>query len=98
MPDSFVINVKQEMPPLIAKIYAAQVADGSCEVYERFIGELLSKNFEPVNILDVGCGPGHVCELLATRLPETQVIGVDLSDTLIEIARQNRKKLPNLMF
>ena len=98
MPDSFVMNVKQEMPPLIAKIYAAQVADGSGEVYERFVGELLSKISEPVNVLDVGCGPGHVCELLATRLRETQVIGVDLSDTLIGIAGRNRKELPNLTF
>ena len=98
MEESFILNVKQEMPPWIAKIYAAQVADGSMEVYERFIDELWSRILDPINLIDVGCGPGHVCELLATRLPQTEVIGVDLSDILIDIARQKRENLRNLSF
>ena len=96
MPDSFIMNVKQEMPPLVAKIYAAQVAEGSREVYERFIDEFLPKIPNPKNLIDVGCGPGHVCELLATRFPEAQFTGIDVSDTLIAIAQQKRKKLSNL--
>ena len=72
MEESFILNVKQEMPPWIAKIYAAQVADGSMEVYERFIDELWSRILDPINLIDGGCGPGHVCELLATRLPQTE--------------------------
>ena len=43
MEESFLLNVKQQMPPWVAKIYAAQVANGSREVYERFIGELLAR-------------------------------------------------------
>ena len=92
------MNVKQEMPPLVAKIYAAQVAEGSREVYERFIDEFLPKIPNPKNLIDVGCGPGHVCELLANRFPEAQFTGIDVSDTLIAIAQQKRKKLSNLNF
>ena len=93
MEESFLLNVKQEMPPWVAKIHAAQVADGSREVYERFIGELLARIPYPCNLIDVVCGPGHNCELLATRLPQAEVVGVDLSDTLIDIARQKRENL-----
>ena len=78
MERSFLIDVKQEMPPWVAKIYAAQVADGSREAYERFIGELLARIPDPCNLIDVGCGPGHICELLATRLPQVEVVGIDL--------------------
>ena len=85
--ESFLLNVKQEMPPWVAKIHAAQVADGSWEVYERFIGELLARIPDPCYLIDVVCGPGHICELLATKFPQAEVVGVDLSDTLIDIAR-----------
>ena len=93
MEESFLLNVKQEMPPWVAKVHAAQVVDGSREVYERFIGELLAGIPDPCNLIDVVCGPGHICELLATRLPQAEVVGVDLSDTLIDIAREKRENL-----
>ena len=93
MEESFLLNVKQEMPPWVAKVHAAQVADGSRGVYERFIGELLARIPDPCNLIDVVCGTGHICELLATRLPQAEVVGVDLSDTLIDIARQKRENL-----
>ena len=60
MEEAFLLNVKQEMPPWVAKIYAAQVADGSREVYERLIGELLARISDPCNLIDVGCGLDHI--------------------------------------
>ena len=61
--ESFLLNVKQEMPSWVAKIYAAQVADGSRVVYERFIDELLSRITDPCDLIDVGYGPSHIYEL-----------------------------------
>ena len=63
MEEAFLLNVKQEMPPWVAKIYAAQVADGSRVVYERFIDELLPRIPDPCDLIDVAYGPGHICEL-----------------------------------
>lgn len=44
-------------------------------------------------VCDVGCGPGHVTRFLAER--HSDVIGLDISSSMIEIAR---KKNPNLAF
>ena len=63
MERSFLIDVKHKMSHWIAKIYAAQVVDGSRVVYERFIDELLSRITDPGDLIDVGYGPGHIYEL-----------------------------------
>jgi trans-aconitate 2-methyltransferase len=39
-------------------------------------------------VLDAGCGSGRVTELLAARLPDGRVIGVDASASMIEAAGQ----------
>ena len=39
-------------------------------------------------VLDAGCGTGRVTKLLLERLPEGRVIGVDLSKSMIEKARE----------
>lgn len=45
------------------------------------------------SILDLGCGPGHKSAYFASR--GYQVTGVDLSDTMIEIAKRS---VPNAAF
>ncbi len=98
MKSAFISDVKQEMPPWIARIYAVQIADGSQVLYERFINELMARMKDVTNLIDVGCGPGHVAELLARKIPGGEVVGVDLSDVLIGIAKQKREPLNNLQF
>lgn len=44
-------------------------------------------------VCDVGCGPGHVTRFLAER--RSDVIGLDLSSSMIAIAREQN---PNLVF
>jgi len=43
-------------------------------------------------VLDLGCGPGHLLE----RLRGASIIGVDLSDTLLEMARQRVRHRPEV--
>lgn len=38
-------------------------------------------------VLDVGCGDGYVTRLIAARLPDGTIIGVDASPRMIEVAR-----------
>jgi SAM-dependent methyltransferase len=53
---------------------------------------------EDENILDVGCGSGWLCKLLAQRVTEGRVVGADVSDEMIRLARRACADLPNTMF
>lgn len=50
------------------------------------------------NILDVGCGSGWLCKMLAGQLTEGRVVGMDVSDEMIRLARKACADLPNAMF
>lgn len=39
-------------------------------------------------ILDVGCGPGDLAAMLSERLPEARIAGLDLSPSMVELARR----------
>jgi SAM-dependent methyltransferase len=51
---------------------------------------------EPIAIaLDIGCGAGELVERLARDAPSRRIIGVDLSERLIEVARARTAGLAN---
>ena len=50
------------------------------------------------NILDVGCGAGWLVRMLAERVPEGRVIGMDISDEMVRRARRNYVDVENAMF
>lgn len=64
--------------------------------------ELLSSyKFKPTAIvLDVGCGDGRITEEIAERLPKGKVVGIDASESMIELAKVSypKKSHPNLQF
>lgn len=45
--------------------------------------------------VDMGCGPGNSTELLATRYPDADILGLDNSPAMLEEAR---RRLPHLRF
>src|SRR5436190_4154499 len=45
------------------------------------------------NILEVGCGTGRLCALLAQARPQTSVIGADLSESSLAIANHVKADL-----
>ena len=55
-------------------------------------------------IVDLGCGPGNISEKLATKWPNTEVVGIDGSKEMILRAEYNKetsankKKLKNLRY
>lgn len=53
----------------------------------KFIGDLNGRR-----VLDAGCGEGYNTRILARR--GTQVVGVDISQRLVELARQIEQKEP----
>jgi len=50
------------------------------------------------NVLDVGCGAGWLSRMLAERVPEGRVVGMDISDEMIRRARVAGVEFDNLMF
>ena len=50
------------------------------------------------NVLDVGCGAGWLVRMIAERVPEGRVIGMDVSDEMVRRARRNYVAVENAMF
>lgn len=44
-------------------------------------------DFDPLSIFDLGCGPGNATEVLAAKFPRAAIIGLDLSDDMLAVAR-----------
>lgn len=57
---------------------------------QRLITELKNNYYE--TILDIGCGTGIYTKLLSQKFPEAKIEALDLSDKMIEVARQKMDK------
>jgi ubiquinone/menaquinone biosynthesis C-methylase UbiE len=49
-------------------------------------------------VLDVGCGAGWLCRMLASQIPQGRVVGLDVSNEMIERARAASANFSNLTF
>jgi trans-aconitate 2-methyltransferase len=56
----------------------------------RAARDLLAKasDTEPVSVVDLGCGPGNSTQLLREAFPEARIVGVDLSENMLKVARE----------
>ena len=61
---------------------------------------LVKNNLRKKNlkILEIGCGTGEYTRQIATRLPKTEIIGLDISQKIINIARKKCKPFANISF
>ena len=57
-------------------------------VNELFIDDLISAGDVGPQVIDLGCGPASIPILLAQRLPEVQVMGVDSAVEMLEVAKR----------
>ena len=56
------------------------------------VGEL--KRYHPKGIMvDVGCGPGYLIAVIARAFPQLHIIGVDISEEMMQVATQNLSSL-----
>src|SRR5919108_5158832 len=45
------------------------------------------------SVIDVGCGPGFLCESMADHVgPDGRVLGIDVSADLVEFARRRNER------
>ena len=50
------------------------------------------------HVLDVGCGSGWAVRLLARQALEGHVVGIDVSDEMVNVAREQSKTVANVEF
>jgi arsenite methyltransferase len=50
------------------------------------------------NLLDVGCGSGWLARRLATLVPDGRVVGIDVSDEMVRVARRGSASFDNVLF
>lgn len=72
--------------------FAEEYAQKHQKIAEKFGREVAEKltrrGFKGERILDVGCGFGATAIVLAKALPRSEVVGIDLSEPLLELAIQ----------
>lgn len=44
-------------------------------------------------IVDLGCGPGNITELLFSRWPTSEIMGIDGSEAMLALARQRKNQM-----
>ena len=72
----------------IASLYEEKFMD--LDLYNKSY-DYICKNISKPNakLLDIGCGPGNITKYLLKKRPGYNVLGIDISPKMIEVARLN---------
>lgn len=71
-----------------AERYARQHWKMAEKFGQEYAQKLASQGFNKGKIIDVGCGFGATNLVLAERFVESEIVGIDLSELLLELARE----------
>lgn len=61
---------------------------------DNFVGRLVELGARG-SMLDIGCGPGHVALLVAARIGDAEILGVDLAANMLRHAERRRAASPH---
>lgn len=88
-----------EMPDQQGELEILKQNSASASKLEALIWQGLNLG-DNANVMDLGCGPGFISMQLAKFLPFGKVLGVDVSQKLIDYAEKEREKqgIKNLRF
>jgi ubiquinone/menaquinone biosynthesis C-methylase UbiE len=70
-----------------AEAYARQHQGMAEKFGQEYAGKLVARGFHQGRIIDVGCGSGTTNLVLAERYVNSEIVGIDLSDPLLQLAR-----------
>ncbi len=59
------------------------------EVNTKFIDDFLQYQPDLTSVVDLGTGPAHIPIELVQRWPDAKVLGIDLADSMLEVAERN---------
>jgi hypothetical protein len=70
------------------KLYLARVAD-IMPLYDALIDKLLRPSLEQTgHLVELGCGPGFIMDMLSRRFPKASFTGGDFADSAIELGKK----------
>jgi ubiquinone/menaquinone biosynthesis C-methylase UbiE len=73
-----------------AEAYSSAAAQAYLDHLDNtFVDHILSLGVRSGLALDVGTGPGQIPIKLALKLPQLEIVGIDLSEAMLAKARQN---------
>lgn len=71
-----------------AALYEAKYMN--VDLYSNMLNRLCEHIEKPnARLLDVACGPGNITKYLLDKRPDFQVLGIDLSPNMLELAKKN---------
>jgi SAM-dependent methyltransferase len=68
------------------------------KIYTSTLDEILHKNAEIFNVIDVGCGMGNFTFELVHRKQFKKIVGIDFLTETFDIARENKKNFGKVSF
>lgn len=80
--------IPERIPWFAARLYD-RIAGGAISSYYKEVTKEIVAHITHGRILDIGTGPGHLPIEIAKAAPGVEIVGVDLSKKMIEIARKN---------
>jgi len=78
--------------PEEARVYHESASKRGRRIGRNFVSQLKGRGFEGGSVLDAGCGAGEVLIEIARAFPRAELVGLDLSEPLLEIARRQTEE------
>jgi ubiquinone/menaquinone biosynthesis C-methylase UbiE len=84
------------MPSIVARLYDnltnIKGVNKTFEEISQFVDSILKQG----KLLDVGTGPGRLLLEINKKIPQLDLFGLDISESMVEIAKQNLKNIPGV--
>lgn len=88
--NEFYLKGEERFGPITSELYS-MFAPRVAKYYYDFIVEDV-ESINPMRMLDVGCGPGTIINMLSPKLPETEFYCVDPSKSMVRISNRRFAK------
>ncbi|HPI90075.1 MAG TPA: class I SAM-dependent methyltransferase [Spirochaetota bacterium] len=62
------------------------------------IAELLQRTGRPGNVLEIGCGEGHVTDIITGTFTQSSIVITDIAEKMVEITKTRINKQENMQY
>jgi ubiquinone/menaquinone biosynthesis C-methylase UbiE len=88
------VTGKGPMDGWLARAYDRGIQDAFRDILPPLVEDLVEQVKSARSVLDAGCGPGQFTVMMAERLPNAEVWGIDLAPAMIDLARTHAAASP----